>query len=82
MDDFGGRNNLYNNKCLPGKFWKPVYGFGRAIARWNRLGIKLIDLCEIFASRAPRARSARKCVFSLHKPPYNGCFETWTIKIN
>ena len=54
---------------LPGQFWLPVYGFGRAIARWNRLGLKTMDQWKIFASRAPRARSARKCVFLLHKPP-------------
>ena len=38
-------------------------GFGRAIARWNHLGMKMIISFEIFASRAPRARSARKCGF-------------------
>ena len=41
----------------------PWFGFGRAIAHWNRLGIITIDHWEIFASRAPRAFSTRKCVF-------------------
>ena len=45
-----------------GVFGDPVDGFGRAIARWNRIAIKMIVSWEIFASRAPRARSARKCV--------------------
>ena len=27
---------------LCGRKWKPLVGFGRAIARWNRLGIKMI----------------------------------------
>ena len=39
--------------------WHLVVGFGRAIARWNRLCIKTMDRWEIFASRAPRVRSAR-----------------------
>ena len=29
-----------------------LQGFGRAIARWNRLGLKTIDSCEILDSRA------------------------------
>ena len=41
---------------LSGTFWLPVYGFGRAIARWNRLGVKTIDPWEFFASRAPGAK--------------------------
>ena len=59
-----------------GVFGDPVDGFGRAIALWNPLVIEMIVSWEIFASRAPRARSAhpqrasaaRKNVFrSLHK---------------
>ena len=50
-------------------YWDRVDQCGRAIARWNRLGLKTMDQWKIFASRAPRARSARKCVFLLHKPP-------------
>ena len=49
-------------------------GFGRAIARWNCLAIKMIISWERFASRASRARSAQKCVF------YYISFETWTVK--
>ena len=50
-------------------------GFGRAIARWNRLVIKMIMSWERIASRAPHARSARKCVFLLHKAALNGHLE-------
>ena len=35
---------------LYGRSQGPLLGFGRAIARWNRLGIKMIDSWEIFAS--------------------------------
>ena len=41
-----------------GVFGHPVDGFGRAIARWNRIAIKMIMSWEIFASRGPRARNA------------------------
>ena len=44
----------------PGKFWSPLVGIGRAIARWNRLDVKMLDRWEFLASRAPRARSAHK----------------------
>ena len=40
---------------------QPLDGFGRAMAHWNRLVIKTIMSWELFASRAPHARSARKC---------------------
>ena len=59
-----------------------MYGFGRAIARWNCLGIKLIDLCEIFALRAPCARIAQKSVFLLHKAALNGSFEACIANMN
>ena len=37
-------------------------GILRAIARWNRFGKQKTLAGKFFASRAPRARSARKCV--------------------
>ena len=45
-----------------GTFWSPLVGIGRAIARWNRLDVKMMDRWEFFASRALCARSTRKCV--------------------
>ena len=45
-----------------GKFWSPLVGIWRAIARWNRLDVKMMDRWEFFASRALCARSTRKCV--------------------
>ena len=61
------------------RFWNHLIGFGRAIARWNRLGSHMNNPWEVFASRAPHARSARNCVFLLHKLAPNGRFETWTV---
>ena len=55
--------HLYNNKCFVRRGeWKPLVGFGRAIARWNCLCIKMIIWWEIFTSRAPHACSVRNCV--------------------
>ena len=48
---------------LSGRFQDRVDGFGRAIARWNRIAIKMIMSLTFFGSRAPRARSTRKCGF-------------------
>ena len=53
---------------------------GRAIARWNRIDVKMIMSWEIFASRAPYARSAQKCIIILNKLAPNGSFETWTVR--
>ena len=58
-----------------GVFGHPVDGFGRAIASWNRIVIKMIVSWEIFALRTLHARSARKCVFLLHKAALKGRFE-------
>ena len=77
LNQEGIQKNIFRNiwviyiiiNVLWSKFWKITDRFGRAIARWNRLGLKTMDQWKIFASRAPRARSARKCVFLLHKPP-------------
>ena len=41
----------------------PLHGIGRAIARWNRLGSHMNTPWEVFASRAPYARSTQNCVF-------------------
>ena len=41
----------------------PLHGIGRAIARWNRLGSHMNTSWEMFASRAPYARSTQNCVF-------------------
>ena len=60
---------------LTGKFCSPVYGFGRAIARWNRLGVKITKSWELFA----RPQCAKMC-FLQHKLAPNGRFETWTVK--
>ena len=55
-----------------------MVGFGRAIACWNRLGVKMIRVGTCFGSRLPHARSARKCVLLLNKLAPNGRFVTWT----
>ena len=65
-----------------GMFCMIVDQVGRAIARWYRLAIKMIMSWKIFASRGPRARSARKCVFLLHKAALNGRFEACIPNIN
>ena len=44
-------------------FGRVLYVIGRAIARWNRHGIKMIISLTFFGSREPRARSVRKCDF-------------------
>ena len=43
VDTTAGKNIYIIIGDSYGKFWLPVYGFGRAIARWNRLAIKLTD---------------------------------------
>ena len=61
--------------------WSPLHGFGRAIARWNRLVIKKIRARAFFV-RARRAPAVRENVFQLlYKVPENDRFESWTYKM-
>ena len=64
-----------------GVFRSVLHGFGRAIARWNCLDVKMIMSWERFASRAPLARSTRKC-FLLHNAALNGLFEACIDNMN
>ena len=61
--------------------WSPLHGFGRAIARWNRLVIKKIRARAFFV-RARRAPAVRGIVFRLlYKVPEKDRFESWTYNM-
>ena len=76
-------SNLYINKCIVMVLFGCVlHGFGRAIARWNCLGIKMIMSLTFFGSHAPRARSARKSIFLLYKAALNGRSEPCITNMN
>ena len=55
-----------------GAVWMCVDLCGRAMPRWNCLDPQMSKSWNKIGSRAPRARSAQKCVFLLHKAALNG----------
>ena len=54
---------------------------GRAIPRWNRLGLKTHHLRTFFV-RTRRTPAVRENVFLLHKAALNGCFEAFIANMN
>ena len=52
--------DLYNNNT---RCFIPVDGFGRAIARWNCIDLKIIMSWEIFASRTAAPAGRKNMIF-------------------
>ena len=61
--------------------WCPLHGFGRAIARWNGLVMKIICARAFFVCTR-RAPTVRKNRFLQHEEALNGCFESSIANMN
>ena len=59
--------------------WRPLHGFGYAIACWNRLVIQKICARAFFVRVCPQCA---KMHFLLLKAPLNGCFEACIANMN